>query len=211
LYRQLEVSYNWFERNFAATFENAEKTARKKKDLLRMLAPWDAHLVRFKVHPDSPVSGQRLIDSGLRKQYGINVVAIQRGSRTVVAPKPDFQLFPDDEVLVLANDEQVDKGRYAFDRPAEGSAQGAGAVSSIEGYELKGVRLGAGSPLLGKTIRTSELREKFGSTVVGVERGSRRIVNPRSDMTFQMDDVLWLVGETNQIERIGDSSGLRAD
>ena len=40
----------------------------------------DMHLAYMDVNADCPFAGRRLMDSDLRKEYGINVVSIQRGT-----------------------------------------------------------------------------------------------------------------------------------
>lgn len=193
-FKRLEASYRWFERRFLSTFEPAIKTG-KPRDVLRHLAPWDAHLVRIKVHPNAEIAGKPLSQSGLRENYGLSVVAIQRGLRSIVAPKPEELLFPKDELLVLGTDEQIESVRYAIEKPPGLESR----YSVLAGYELKQVRVGEGSPLCDSTIRRTGIGERFGAMVVGLERGDRRMINPDGGLQLQEGDVLWIVGETAQL------------
>ncbi|OFZ56102.1 MAG: hypothetical protein A2428_11060 [Bdellovibrionales bacterium RIFOXYC1_FULL_54_43] len=196
LYREMEASYRWFEEGFLATFKEQKKT-RRPADIYRELAPWEGHLLRVKIHPDSEVSGKRLRDSELRKKYGVNVVAIQRGSRTIVAPNPDHQLFPKDELLVLGTDEQVDKIRPLVESPFRATGD-----SAIERYELRRIYVGPSSLLLGRSIRQSRIREDYSAMVVGIERQGNRILNPESDVVIKGDDTLLLVGESSRLDEL---------
>ncbi|MGK5087996.1 cation:proton antiporter [Bdellovibrionota bacterium FG-2] len=197
-YRQLALVYDWFEKTFVETFDPKQKS-RRSRDMLRSLAPWDAHLVRIKVHPDSFVAGKKLIDAKFRATFGLSIVAIQRGSRAIVAPDAEQQVFPKDELLVLGTDEQVDRARVALERPP-GLADRFS--SSIEGYDLRLLEVKEGAPLVAKTIRESGLRERYGVLVVGIERGGRRIMNPDSDSIFHIGDSVWIVGDTKRLERM---------
>ncbi len=197
-HRQLTLVYEWFEKTFVETFDPKQKS-RRSRDMLRSLAPWDAHLVRIKVHPDSFIAGKKLIDAKFRATFGLSIVAIQRGSRAIVAPDAEQQVFPKDELLVLGTDEQVDRARVALERPP-GLADRFS--SSIEGYDLRLLEVKEGAALVGKTIRESGLREHYGVLVVGIERAGRRIMNPESDSVFHIRDSVWIVGDTKRLEKM---------
>lgn len=51
--------------------------------------------------------GQSLMVSGLRKRYGINVLAVKRGSQMIVAPSSDLVLARDDMILVIGADQAI--------------------------------------------------------------------------------------------------------
>ncbi len=195
-YRQIEESYRWFERRFMSVFdETRPKSFRASQDFLRRLAPWDAHLVRIKVHPNSEVSGQKLVDTQFRSRFGLTVVAIQRGLKTVVAPGPETQIFPKDELLVLGTDEQIEAVKTAIEKPP-----GLGErFRNLESYQLKSVRLPESSALLGATIKDAGFRERYSCLVVGIEREDQRVLNPDSEWVLKSGDVLWVVGDAEKI------------
>lgn len=196
-YRRLESSYHWFERRFLSTFEAGDKSS-KRTDVLRGLAPWDAHLIRLKVHPNADIVLKRIADSRLRVDFGLNIVAIQRGLRTIVAPRPDEMILPKDELLVLGTDEQVENVRPRIEKPP-----GLGErFKELSGYEMRSVEVQEGAGLSGKTIRSSGIRETFGAMVVGLERGNRRIINPESDFVLEAGDRLWIVGDKDGLDRL---------
>ncbi len=57
------------------------------------------------------------------------------------------------------------------------------------------------SPLIGKTIRDSGIREKTFGLIVGIERGGLRMLNPISSALFFKEDIVWIVREEG-VERI---------
>jgi CPA2 family monovalent cation:H+ antiporter-2 len=197
-YPQLEGSYRWFENRFLSAFAPSPKT-RPLPDMLRDLAPWDAHLVRIKVHPNAPQVGRTLADTQMRKRYGVSVVAIQRGVQTLVAPKPEQVIFPKDELLVLGTDDQIDTLRPIIERPP-GLADRYARAHAIEGYQLRNIFISESSPCSTCTIRETSIREDFNAMVVGVEREQRRIINPDSDLKLQPGDILWVVGEREKLD-----------
>ncbi|MCS6879876.1 MAG: TrkA family potassium uptake protein [Oscillochloridaceae bacterium] len=51
--------------------------------------------------------GQSLMTSGLRKRFGINVLAIKRGSQMFVTPSADMVFARDDMILVIGSDQSI--------------------------------------------------------------------------------------------------------
>ena len=193
-YRQIDASYRWFEARFLSTFETRPKS-RKTTDVLKHLAPWDAHLVRIKVHPNADISGKRIREAALRKRYGFNIVAIQRGIKTLISPGPEEFIFPKDELLVLGTDEQIEAVRFSIEKPP-----GLGErFRDLEGYELRQIRLESASGYCGKTLAEARIGGELGVTIVGLEKGERRLINPESTIRLDAGDVLWVVGETEKL------------
>lgn len=197
-YQQLEGLYGWFENRFLSVFISKEKVSSEDWILPHHLVPWDEHLVRLKIHPDSEVSGKKVVDAAFRKRFGINIVAIQRGAKVIVAPAPEEQLFPEDNLLVLGNDEGIDSARGSVEKlPLLGIEEVA-----LTSYELKPFGVLTSSPLVGETIRNSKMREQFGAVVVGLERKGERLVNPNPDTAFCSGDVVWVVGESERLQAL---------
>jgi CPA2 family monovalent cation:H+ antiporter-2 len=197
-YQQIENYYHWFENQFLSTFEQKEQSQPDQN-----LAPWDAHLTRVEIHPNSDLIVKQLREAKLRDQYGINIVVIQRGNTTIVAPSPDEVILPFDELLLLGTDEQLEAIRPLL----ETAKLSEDPSKRISNYELKQVRLWESSPFVGKTIRNAGIRESFGAIAVGVERDQSRIINPPPDLELKKGDILWIAGQRNQLEKLRAYSG----
>jgi monovalent cation:H+ antiporter-2, CPA2 family len=196
-YRRLETSFQWFESTFLKTFEAKERSL-PSMDFVRDLAPWDAHLVRVKIHPNAKIAGESVQSSQIRTRFGITIVAIRRGLADIVAPAPNICLFPHDELFVLGTDDQIETAREYFDRPQDGG------FGSVHSYEMRPFRFPTSSSLIGKSIRASGIREKYHSIVVGIERQGARIMSPESDEVLKAWDVVWIVGTSQNLNHIYD-------
>ena len=194
LYNQLEKSYHWFEQRLV---ENLSNTKDAKAYKLEELAPWDTHLVQISVTRDSPLVGKSLEDSQLRQLYGINIVAIHRSEKTLLAPRGSEQLFPYDQLVVLGNDEQIEQ----FEKVARKIHQPINGYT-LSNFTLKTLLLSDENPLVGQSIRTSKIREETSGIVVGLERQDARILNPDPATVLQAGDLLFIVGEAEIIEKI---------
>ena len=58
------------------------------------------------------------------------------------------------------------------------------------------------SPLLGKSIKSTDIRNKWHCLVIGLERGSYTIVNPNISLVFEKDDLLWILGKQKMINQL---------
>lgn len=194
-YRRLEESYHWFETRFLQTFEDTPPTARAS-DIANALAPWDARLVRLKVHPNAEVVGQTLQNVQLRNIYGVSVVAIRRGREDIAAPKPTFQIFPQDELFVLGSEEEVEACRSIIEK-----ADPTLFITNPT-FEMRSIVIGENSPYARMTIRETRIRDDFHSMVVGIQRGEKRLISPDSDLTLNTSDVVWIVGTVENLDAL---------
>jgi CPA2 family monovalent cation:H+ antiporter-2 len=194
-YRQIERYYRWFEDRFLSTFETKKDSQHVENEQLNSLAPWDAHLVRIRIHPNAELASKSLLETKLRDQMGINVVIIQRGDHLIVAPKPDEKILPSDELLVLGTDAQLDLARPKLEQ----SKLKLEEEKHITQFELQQIRVTRNMSIAGKTIRHAGIRERFGAMVVGIERNMKRIINPESDLKLEAGDILWIVGEREKL------------
>jgi monovalent cation:H+ antiporter-2, CPA2 family len=196
VYPKLEASYGWFETQFLASFKKDTKH-RDHLSSLQRLAPWESHLTQLHVHPDSEIIGHNLLESKLRERFGLNIVAIQRGSRVIVAPTRDERIFPEDELLVLANDEQMEAARKVIEASVVDLT-----AEELTDFDIKLISVTPESPFCEKSILSSQLREKHDVLVVGIERNGQRIMNPESHLIIKPGDLMWIVGSRNRLREL---------
>jgi CPA2 family monovalent cation:H+ antiporter-2 len=65
---------------------------------------------------------------------------------------------------------------------------------------LQQIEIVQGSEWDGQSIKDSAIRERTKGLIVGIERGSERILNPESSIVLQGSDVLWIVGNQKRIK-----------
>ncbi|MEZ4750390.1 MAG: cation:proton antiporter [Bdellovibrionota bacterium] len=187
-YRRLEKSYAWFEQRLKKNLETSSKQTKEKE--IQTLLPWDLHLAKLAVHPNSPVVGKTLKEGNYRETLGLNIVGIRRGIDTILSPSAAERLLPSDELLVLGTDEQIEKLRHL----SETYEQRSNEYRDLSHYALKRILIEEGSPYAGKKIRDSGIREALKGLVVGMERGHDRTINPSPNTDLIKGDVLWVVG-----------------
>lgn len=158
------------------------------------LVAWDAHIVEIEVNPLASYIGKHLKELQWREKFGINIVYIKRGEQLIHIPGRDNRLLPFDRAGIIATDAQLQNFKPIFEtiEPITNDIE-------IDDIILSKIIVDEHTRLKGKTIRESGLREKIGGFVVGVQRGSTRILNPDSNLVLAWDDILWIVGERKKI------------
>lgn len=192
--KKIQKFYDRLEDRFIRNFNEREAKAQEAQVRRDALAPWDAHMASFEVRAESPVVGKTLMELGLREQYGVNVAMIERGKNMLALPDKDERLYPGDKLDVIGTDEQVKKFS-AFLEPAEGQEEQRRPREVV----LRSYEVVAGVPVMGKTIRSSGIREQGHGLVVGIERNGNRILNPDSTVVLQEGDIVWIVGNPKRL------------
>ena len=55
---------------------------------------------------------------------------------------------------------------------------------------------------LGKSIRESDIRNHVKGLIIGIERDGQRILNPDSNLKFELNDTLWIVGDKKLVKEL---------
>ncbi|TDE18383.1 cation:proton antiporter domain-containing protein [Dyadobacter psychrotolerans] len=193
-YQRLQHFYHKIEDRFLQNLNarQLEGSGKSKKILL----PWDAHFAFLEVSADSNLIGKTLQELKIRENFGINVVLIERGSKTIQLPKPTEVLYPCDRIEVIGTDAQLD----AFRGHVEISTNGEAYLATPDTIVLERIEVKSEYNIRGKSIRESQIREKTHGMIVGLERNGERILNPDSYMVIEIEDVLWIAGERDLIK-----------
>lgn len=190
--RKLQGFYNKMESRFLLNL-NAREAQNAQPEIL----PWDTHLAELVVAPESSLVGKTLIELSIREKYGVNIALIERGKIMIPTPGRDERLYPNDKVLVIGTDNQLAAIKELF----EGTREEIPEESSFpkKDMTLQKIVINSSSPVYLQSIRSSGIREKTQGLVVGIERKGERILNPDSNLIFENEDVVWIVGNSKKV------------
>jgi CPA2 family monovalent cation:H+ antiporter-2 len=172
---------------------NAREAAQKQLQVL----PWDSHLLELHVSPNSPLVGKTLVELAVRERFGVNIALIERGNQAIPTPKRDEHLYPYDKVMIIGSDEQLASIKPLFEVDEETEKMEHSFPKND--MSLQKVVVNSKSVLYQQSIRESNIREATQGLVVGIERDGKRILNPDSDLVFENDDIVWVVGNKRKI------------
>lgn len=198
--KKLQGFYGRIEKRFL--FNLNEKESQERKGRSMNIVPWDGHVVYFDIPPEAPFAGSTLQELGWREHYGINVAMIERGSRTIHVPDRDERIFPADHIAVIGTDEQLERFGQLIEQARKQAPE-----DQDEDIGLMQLVVRKSSPLWGKTMRESGIRNEGKGLVVGVERSGHRLLNPDTGFRFQEDDIVWIAGNKERIRRYLEAPG----
>lgn len=151
----------------------------------------DIHISEFIVPVDSLWAGKTLAQLKLGNRFGVHVSSILRGSHRINIPDGNMMLFVGDKLQAIGNDEQLNIMNAAM------QAEILPEDADIEHREMKLQKLviTADSPLVGKTLKESNVRQRYNFMVVGVEEGQKNLTMINPNRRFEVGDIVWVVGE----------------
>lgn len=160
----------------------------------------DLHMADFVLPEDSVWGGMTLQELNLGKLYGVHVVAVLRGHKRINIPGGKFRLYPKDKIQVIGSDEQLKEFAVKLTEtdsiPSDQDKWEQGETI------LKLIPINEGSEFLGRQLRESGIRERYHCMVAGVERNDETLIAADGSIVFQKGDVMWVVGEKNDVYRM---------
>jgi len=164
-------------------------------------------LFRIKIPSQSALVGKTLAESHLGSQLSLNVVGINRGRQTRLAPPRDEKLEVDDELIVSGHLDSIREMNNWGQLLAEGSpSERTGLLSQEMG--VASVRLTAQSAFVGHSLSALDFRNRFQLNVLAVDRQGIKVQEKVKSLHLRQDDLLIVHGTLPQIERLGAEDGV---
>ncbi len=153
-------------------------------------------VAEFRVTSDYAFVGQTLAQIDMRRQSGLNVLAIWRNGRSYQTDLRDMSLEVGDKVLVQGLRVGLEALSYMPDFRLL-DAETAAAYGLQE--HLLIVRLPENSSLNGKSLRESHLGETFGLAALGIIRDGRTHLLPDPETRLMAGDTLIVGGDPEDL------------
>ena len=159
------------------------------------------YAVEMTVTPAGPLVGMTIEAAGLRHLAGLYLAEIDRDGDVLAAVSPMEPLHGGDRlVFVGIVDSVVELQRIRGLEPAEGE------VFKLDGERSRRLLAEAvvseTSPVVGRTIRESRFRNRYGAVVIAIARAGRRVEGKLGDVTLQAGDTLLLEARPSFAERM---------
>lgn len=204
LSRQIKQRSIRLERLFLKNLRSRDVAAQvkgaKRPSYASHLIERDLTMAEVTVPPNSLWAGQTLAELQLGRKLGIHVSSILRDGRRLNIPYGAERIFPADRLQVIGSDEQITEVCKSLETAVIPDDEGL-----YEGREmiLRQVVINGNSPVLGKALCESGIRERYGLLVVGIEQGQQNLTSVNPNHVFEYGDVVWMVGERQSFEAIG--------
>lgn len=144
--------------------------------------------VDMTVDPGGPLDGVTVREAGLRDLHGVFLVQLTRGGDQIAPIAPDTRLRAGDRL------------RFAGKASDVLDLQSREGLSSTEAQQLSSfdltksnfyeLAIGAGSPLLGMTLKEAKFRGRYQAAVVAIHRAGQRIDAKLGEVPIRVGDSL---------------------
>jgi di/tricarboxylate transporter len=183
-----------------------------------LLSSYDlrSYLTGLIVKDDSPIAGSTLRDLRFATQYGLQVVGIDRGGQRISFPRGGHVVEAGDVLIVegnvanIARIDEIDHLAIAGTQPDFPLTQSRGGDETTR---LAEVIVPPRSPVIGRSIRQLNFRNRFGVPVLGIQRHGEPLLDRMRDVVLEAGDILLVNGsnaELNALHRGGDLALLGA-
>ena len=171
----------------------------KKKPLYEgHLLDRDVHIAEIDVPDDSTWVGKTLGELQVGRRFGVHVSSILRGRRRINIPGGDTVLFPNDRIQVIGSDDQLANFNAIINKELH---QDDPDIEKRE-MKLRQIIVNSNSPFIGKTLQESGIRDIYNCMVVGLEEGEENLTAMSPARRFEKGDIIWIVGEEDDLRRI---------
>jgi len=177
---------------FVDAAEQAVDYLTATREELSALAPWPVTLEEVRLRPDSVASGKKVGDLSLRLRTGVSVVAVDRAGRSHYDPDAEFPLFPGDRLVLLGSQEGLAEARRILEERENAEAE-------LKAFRMAELAIREGSAWAGKSLADLDLRRRQGISVIGIQRGERRIIAPTPEEILRPADTLLVIGHPDAI------------
>jgi len=197
--RQMIKLNSELDHRFSSSFQVETKAleARERMEALDKFNQefnWNSITAEKIIGENSMASGKQIAEIGLREKAGTTIVAVSRGDEIIYDPNPLAHLFAGDKIILLGNEEQLNKATELLDSPKIEETEADHSLQS------EAVYIESGCFLEGNTLAGSDLRKKHRITVVGIKHGTAPVKDALPSEVIKAGDLLLIMGKRSNVE-----------
>lgn len=194
------VRFEKMENLFLSNLNEKDNLERKKRPITTSLKDkmpgYNINIDKIVVSPNAPFIGQSLKEIPFHQEFGVNIVKIIRGNKIITLPSSQERIYPADILYAIGTEEQMTRFVDSMDYYT-----GEELPEDDLDVVVTSILLSEKSQLANRKIAQSEVRN-YGCMIIGVERGEDSVMNPPADLTMLPDDIIWLVGDKKNLDKI---------
>jgi CPA2 family monovalent cation:H+ antiporter-2 len=177
--------------------ETKERIANKISTNLQALKshkPWKVNVEPILLEAHSKWLGMEVRQTDLRAKTGALIAGIERGGFELANIDPTTKLYPNDKVFVLGEADQIKGAREYLNQ------NGSAYAPEAEAFAFTREIIPPLCDWSGMRIQDSQIRSRFNVTIVGIQKGDRRIIGPSPQEILDEGDLILVMGSKENIE-----------
>jgi len=157
------------------------------------------YLTEIRIKAASPLIGKTLLESRLGRDMDLNVLRVIRDGRRTIHPRASTRLAEGDLLLVEGRQANIldIKDNSGIDVGPDIDLEFADLESGDMG--LSEVVLLPGSPLLRRTLKSANVRQRYDLQVLAINRRGETLTRQIADVRLRVGDILLVQGDRQQI------------
>ena len=205
------------EKRFVANFSERTLTKAKRDRARNRTYRWldeSLYVVEFEI--TDPEFHKTIFDFTKRRDFVVTIIRIIRKDAYVNMPSADEYIQYGDVLQMLGTWDEVDACTILLEKDDAiryTDSEDKTLKDFMYGQRFEGVpeegelvcvpiKLDSDSRFIRKSIRNCGLRQAFGATIIGIERGALPIVSPDIDTILMKDDIVWLIGGASMVTKL---------
>jgi di/tricarboxylate transporter len=154
------------------------------------------------VLPDSPLVGKTLSEANVGDELDLTVVGILRGRQGRIAPSAKERIEAEDLLLVQGRIEDILRVKTEAGIEIRADFKLSDSVLETQGVELFEAMVLRGSDFVGRTLKGLKFRQRYGLTVLAVNRHGVALLSKISTVSLRFGDVLLVQGRRERVEQL---------
>ncbi|MEM9158371.1 MAG: TrkA C-terminal domain-containing protein, partial [Verrucomicrobiota bacterium] len=145
---------------------------------------------------NSKWAGEMVKDIDLRRETGALIAGIERSGFEIASIDPTTRLYPHDHIFILGEPDQINKASIYLNQKTDT----LNATPETFSFAREIV-----PPLCqwnGQRIMDTEMRSKYGVTIVGIQKGEERVIGPLPQTVIEEGDLILLMGIQENLDLI---------
>ncbi len=150
------------------------------------------YLVEMSVEPGCPLATKSVEDAGLRNLPGLFLIEIDRGEQVITPVTPNDVLMEGDRLVFTGVVETIaDLERIPGLAPTADHTYESRPQHKMR-RQLSEAVLSRTSPVIGRTVREANFRQRYNAAIVAVHRNGERLTNKIGNILLEPGDTLLL-------------------
>ncbi|HEX8653421.1 MAG TPA: SLC13 family permease [Pyrinomonadaceae bacterium] len=154
------------------------------------------------VLPDSPLVGKTLSEANVSDELDLTVVGILRGRQGRIAPTATERVEAEDLLLVQGRVEDILRVKTEAGIEIKADFKLSDQLLETEDVELFEAMVLRGSDFVGRTLKGLKFRQRYGLTVLAINRHGVALLSKISTVSLRFGDVLLVQGKRERVEQL---------
>jgi len=158
-----------------------------------------SYLFEAQVLPQGRLDGLSLLESRLGADYDLTVVGIVRDQKVKRSLHRNTVLQPGDILLIEGSVENLMKARIDLGLQLENEKHTERKELDVQENDILEATLGPRSSMVGNTLQSLQFRDRFGFTVLAIQRHGEMLTKRLRNLRLEFGDNLLLQGPRDRI------------